>query len=110
MATHAQTGTFAFSGVTTTTEEDILTLTGWNTTKGGRIAYVMVTNRHASAILYVRTDATTLTAAAGDGVTVIKAGLTAEVPVEPAGMGNGTVTVRLIGSAACDYNVVARRA
>lgn len=106
----AVTGTYAYSGVTTTTAEDVLTLTGWNTSKGGRVQYLLVTNRHASNILYVRTDATSPTTAAADGTTIIAAGTTAEVPVEPVGMGNGTVTCRLISSAACDYNVVAHRA
>jgi len=106
----AVTGTYAYSGVTTTTTEDVLTLTGWNTSKGGRIQYLLVTNRHASNILYVRTDATSPTAAAADGTTIIAAGTTAEVPCEPAGQAAGTQVVRLISSAACDYNVVAHRA
>ncbi len=110
MANTPVTGTINYSGATTSTDVDVLTLTGWNTSTGGRIQYVLVTNRHASLILYVRTDATAPTAAAADGTVIINPGVTHEVAVEPVGMGAGTVTVRVISSAAAPYNVVARRA
>ena len=111
MALVPRTGTITYSGVTTTTDTDVLTLTGWDSSPGGRIGYLLVKNRDAgSDILYVRTDATTATAAAGDGVVVVKPGMTLEVPVEPLGKGAGTVTVKLVSGAACDYTVTAHRA
>jgi hypothetical protein len=110
MATHAVTGTLSYSGVTTTTDTDILTLTGFNSTSGGQIAAVRVQNNHATATLLVSTNGVT-PAAVGDGVVKILgttagagSGASAVIPVRT--RGNGTVEVRLTGSAACDYYVV----
>jgi hypothetical protein len=106
MANQARTGTIMYSGVTTTTDSDVLTLTGFSQNKyGGGVSRLTVRNRHASLVLYVRTDGTSPTAAAGDGVTVIPPATAVDVPVRTTG--NGTVEVRLISTAACDYNVTA---
>lgn len=110
MATHAVTGTLTYSGVTTTTDTDILTLTGFNTRPGGNIYAVKVQNNHVMATLLVSTNGVT-PAAVGDGVVKILgttagagAGSSCVIPVRTTG--NGTVEVRLTGSAACDYYVV----
>lgn len=110
MATHAVTGTLSYSGVTTTTDTDILTLTGFNTKSGGDIQAVRVQNLHATATLLVSTNGTS-PSAVGDGVVKILgttagagAGSVMVLPVRT--RGNGTVEVRLTGSAACDYQVV----
>ncbi len=111
MATHAVTGTQSYSGVTTTTDTDILTLTGPSAgLYGGGIKYVRVQNNHATATLLVSTNGVT-PAAVGDGVVKILgttagagAGATVILPVRTSA--TGTVEVRLTGSAACDYYVV----
>lgn len=110
MANVARTGTLSYSGVTTTTDTDVLTLTGFNTTSGGNIAAVKVQNNHATATLLVSTNGVS-PSAVGDGVVKILgttagagAGSQAILPVRT--KGNGTVEVRLTGSAACDYTVV----
>jgi len=111
MATHAVTGTEIYSGVTTTTDTDILTLTGRNAgLYGGGIRYVKVQNNHATATLLVSVNGTT-PSAVGDGVVKILgttagagAGSACILPVKTSGA--GTVEVRLTGSAACDYYVV----
>lgn len=107
MANTARTGTIMYSGITTTTDSDVLTLTGPSPNKpsGGGIGRLNVRNRHASLVLYVRTDGTSPTAAAGDGVTVIPPATAVDVPVRT--VTTGTVEVRLISTAACDYNVTA---
>lgn len=106
MAANARTGTIMYSGVTTTTDSDTLTLSGFSQNKnGGNVARLNVRNRHASLILYVRTDATNPTAAAADGTIIVPPATAVDVPVRATG--NGTVTIRLISSAACDYNVTA---
>jgi len=111
MALVPRTGTITYSGITTTTDTDVLTLSGWDNSSGGRIEYLLVKNRDGVAdILYVRTDSTTATAAAGDGVVVVKPGMTLEVPIEPTGKVAGGVVVKLVSGAACDYTVTAHRA
>lgn len=110
MATHAVTGTLTYSGVTTTTDTDILTLTGFNTTSGGNIQAVQVRNLHATATLLVSTNGVT-PSAVGDGVvkvlgTTAGAGSGSVVTLPVRTRGTGTVEVRLTGSAACDYAVV----
>lgn len=110
MATHAVTGTLTYSGVTTTTDTDILTLTGFNTTSGGGIQAVQVRNLHATATLLVSTNGVT-PSAVGDGVvkllgTTAGAGSGSVVTLPVRTRGTGTVEVRLTGSAACDYAVV----
>jgi hypothetical protein len=102
MATIARSGTLLYSGVTTTTDTDILTLTGANSARGGKIKRVRVQNTHATASLVASTSGAT---AVGDGAVKILAGKEAILPVRTAG--NATVTVHLTGSAACDYNVMA---
>lgn len=105
MATHPVAGTLLFSGVTTTTDTDILTLTGANSARGGKIKRVRVQNTHATASLVASTSGAV---AVGDGAVKITAGKEAILPVRT--VGNGTVTVHLTGSAACDYNVMAEYA
>jgi hypothetical protein len=111
MANNAKTGTLVYSGVTTTTDTDVLTLTGFSPgIRGGAVGYLDVRNRHASAILYVRTDgtspaATAPAASSGNAVVAVPAGAVARV--YPNVRATGTVEVRLTGSAACDYTVVA---
>lgn len=105
----AVAGTINYSGVTTTTAEDVLTFTGFNGQTGGRVRSVVVENRHASNILYVRMDGVAVTAAAGNHVVVIKPGVARELYPEAGGKIAGGLTIRLISSAACDYNVTAVR-
>lgn len=110
MATHAVSGTLTYSGVTTTTDTDILTLTGFNSKQGGDIQAVEVRNLHATATLLVSTNGVT-PSAVGDGVvkilgTTAGAGSGSVVKLPVRTRGNGTVEVRLTGSAACDYEVI----
>lgn len=111
MATHAVTGTLTYSGVTTTTDTDILTLTGFSpAVSGGNIQAVQVRNLHATATLLVSTNGVT-PSAVGDGVvkllgTTAGAGSGSVVTLPVRTRGTGTVEVRLTGSAACDYAVV----
>lgn len=108
MATHAVTGTLMYSGTTTTTDTDILTLTGFNTSRAGVMGTVDVENTHASAILYVATNGSNPTSSGGDGVVTVKPGVTRRLPVRT--VGNGTAEIRLTGSAAATYNVVGVKA
>lgn len=111
MATHAVTGTNMYSGVTTTTDTDVLTLTGPNPgLYGGNIRYVQVRNLHATATLLISVNGVT-PSAVGDGVvkllgTTAGAGAGSVVTLPVKTSGTGTVEVRLTGSAACDYAVV----
>jgi hypothetical protein len=106
MATHAVSGTDSYSGVTTTTDTDILTLAPIGGLRGKSIRQVRVTNRHASATLLVSTNGTS-PSAVGDGVVQVKPGLSEVVNVRTRGAANGSAEVRLTGSAACDYNAIA---
>lgn len=115
MATHPVTGTYTYSGVTTTTDTDILTLTGPQpAVKGGGVTYVKIQNNHATATLLVSTNGVT-PSAVGDGVvkilgTTAGAGAGSSCILPTITKGNGTVEVRLTGSAACDYYVVGLKA
>lgn len=111
MATHAVTGTGSYSGVTTTTDTDILTLTGPSPgLYGGGITHVLVQNNHATATLLVSTNGTS-PSAVGTGVvkilgTTAGAGAGSRCILPVGTSATGTVEVRLTGSAACDYYVV----
>lgn len=104
MAVQTRAGTIMYSGTTTTTDSDTLTLTGYSANKyGGGVNRINVRNRDAALILYVRTDGTNPTAAAADGTIIVPPATAVDVPVRTTG--NGTVEIRLISSAACAYNV-----
>ncbi len=112
MANQARTATIMYSGVTTTTDTDVLTMTGFQPSlKGGGIKAFKVQNNHATATLLIATNGTS-PSAVGDGVvkvlgTTASAGSPSTVVVPVRTTGTGTAEIRLTGSAACDYTVVA---
>jgi hypothetical protein len=111
MANVPVAGTRMYSGVTTTTDTDVLTLTGPSPgLYGGGIKYFLVRNNHATATLLVTASGTSPSAVGTNVVKIVGStagagsGATAVIPVQTVGV--GTAELRLTGSAACDYYVI----